>query len=52
MRRNARRRKGSAPPPRRDTGKRTGAHNFSQREYTDAELEALLYTDLDELGKG
>ena len=33
-------------------GKRTGAHNFSQREYTDAELEALLYTDLDELGKG
>ena len=33
-------------------GKRTGAHNFSQREYTDAELDALLYTDLDELGKG
>ena len=33
-------------------GKRTGAHNFSQREYTDAELDALLYTDLEELGGG
>lgn len=41
-----------APAAPAYTGKRTGAHNFSQREYTDAELEALLYTDLDELGKG
>ena len=40
-----------APAAPAYTGKRTGAHNFSQREYTDAELEALLYTDLDELGK-
>ena len=52
MPRNARRRKGSAPVAPAYLGKRTGAHNFSQREYTDAELEALLYTDLDELGKG
>lgn len=30
-------------------GKRTSAHNFSQRQYSDEELETLLYTDLDHL---
>jgi len=26
-----------------------GAHRFTQRAYTDEELDALLYTDLDDL---
>ena len=30
-------------------GKRTSAHNFTQRQYSDEELETLLYTDLDHL---
>lgn len=29
--------------------KEVGAHRFSQRSYTDEQLDALLYTDLDEL---
>ena len=30
-------------------GKRTSAHIFTQRQYSDEELETLLYTDLDHL---
>ncbi len=30
-------------------GKRTGAHAYEQRTYTDEELSAMLYTDLDKL---
>ena len=33
-------------------GKRTGAHNFTQRVYTDEELDALFPTDLDRLREG
>ena len=41
----------SAPPAQvaPPAGKKTGAHAFTQRTYTDEELDALLYTDLDDL---
>ena len=43
----------SAPKARQSAvsrpSKEVGAHRFSQRSYTDEQLDALLYTDLDEL---
>ena len=42
-----------APPPRPRTWASAPARTtFPSGEYTDAELEALLYTDLDEAGEG